>query len=134
MGEMARRRMPADVRAALEQSRASLLRTYAELADAAATIDVTLRGPVIAARNAALHRLQHAERKIVRQLKRQEGVMAEQLRRAAAHVRPGGVPQERVLTPLQFAARHGPGFVAAVEEALDMTPAPVARWNGPRCE
>jgi bacillithiol biosynthesis cysteine-adding enzyme BshC len=130
---VARAEIPADVRAALDRTRETLLREYASLADAAAGLDPTMRGPIDTARNAALNRLHHAEKKIVRQLKRNQRVLAEQLRRAAAHIRPTGAPQERMISPLHFLARYGPELMVRVEAALDMTPAAAAHWEGPEC-
>jgi bacillithiol synthase len=129
-----RRELPATATRGLERLRESLYAGYAELMAAVEQVDPTLRGPLTGARNRSLMRVNDAEKRIIRHLKRHNDVLLEQLRRAAASLQPEGAPQERVLGPLPWVARHGPGFVAAIEAALDMEPRTVASWDGPRCE
>ncbi|HUF49231.1 MAG TPA: bacillithiol biosynthesis cysteine-adding enzyme BshC [Longimicrobiales bacterium] len=133
LGELTRRQLPDRLRAALRDARAALLREYETLTEAALTVDASLRGPLTTARNEALQRLHHAEQKILRQLRRRNAVSAEQLRRAATHLQPGGAPQERMLSPLHYVAHYGPAFVDEVRASLDMSPVPVAQWRGPQC-
>lgn len=44
------------------------------------------------------------------------------LRRATTYLLPGGEPQEEMLPPLPFVARHGPGWIAALAEEMDARP------------
>jgi uncharacterized protein YllA (UPF0747 family) len=53
------------------------------------------------------------------ELSRQESTGRGQLAKLLAHVRPGGKLQERVFTPLYYAALHGPDFLPALAGALD---------------
>lgn len=125
--------MPARVRDALDDLRASIRMAYEELADAAGDIDPTLRGPLSGSRNSSLLDAAAAEKRIMAQLRRRNGVRIEQLRRAAAHIHPGGAPQERVLGTLPFVAAHGRGIVAEIEARIDMELRREAAWAGPDC-
>jgi bacillithiol biosynthesis cysteine-adding enzyme BshC len=133
VGEVIRLDVPPAAHAALDRIRLVLHEAYGELMAITESIDPTLRGPLTAARNWSLVRANEAEKRIIRHLKRRNGVVVEQLRRASASLYPGGAPQERVLSPLPFAARYGPGLVAGIAAGIDMTPAPVVEWRGPDC-
>lgn len=130
--------MPDEVRAALAAIREGLAAGYERLADAAAVIDPTLRGPLTAARNASLIRAREAEKKIAGQLRRRNDVLVEQLRRVSANLYPDGAPQERVLNLLPYMARYGPRLVPAIERALSgqielAAEDAAAGWSGPTC-
>ncbi|CAN5685918.1 bacillithiol biosynthesis cysteine-adding enzyme BshC [soil metagenome] len=125
--------LPQEVRASLASVRDGLHATYGALADAASEVDPTLRGPVIAARNAALVRVTGTEKKIVTQLGRRNEVLLERLRLASAQLHPTGAPQERVLGMLHYVARWGPQLIDEMESAIDMTPRTTAQWAGPEC-
>jgi bacillithiol synthase len=121
-----RRHLPAEIHAALLALRESLHEGYDRLTELATRMDPTLEGPLTGARNAGLIRTREAEKKIVARMKHRNGELLEQVRRAAAHLYPGGAPQERVLNVLPFAARHGPDLIAQIEDSLDMALAPLA--------
>jgi bacillithiol synthase len=131
--EVVRRDIPPAAYAALERIRRTLHDAYGELMDITHDIDPTLRGPLTAARNWSTVRANDAEKRIVRHMKRRNAILVEQVRKVAAALYPEGAPQERVLSPLPLVARYGPGLVAGVEAALDMTLRPVADWRGPDC-
>jgi bacillithiol synthase len=132
--EVIRRDMPPAAEAALDRIRQVLREAYGELMQVTAEIDPTLRGPLTAARNWSTVRANEAEKRIVRHMKRRNAIRVEQLRKAATALYPGGVPQERVLSPLPLLARFGPGLVAGIESALIMDPVPVTEWAGPDCK
>src|SRR5690606_5376527 len=123
--------MPHAVRDALGSVRSAITSEYERLAAAAGTIDPTLRGPLIGARNASLLEVLAAEKKISTQLRRANRTKIEQLRRAAAHVYPLDKPQERVFGALPYIAVYGRELVAEIEAALDMSLAKLASWRGP---
>jgi uncharacterized protein YllA (UPF0747 family) len=126
--------MPPRVRIALDTLRERTLAGYAELEKAAAEIDPTLRGPLMSIRNASLLNAGAAEKRIMAQLRRRNGVRIEQLRRAAAHIHPGEAPQERVLGVLPFVAAYGRSIVADIEASIDMELRGEASWSGPVCD
>jgi bacillithiol biosynthesis cysteine-adding enzyme BshC len=92
-----------------------------ELLDAltpeALAIDPTLVGPLGAARRQVDWAVRDLERKLLGRLRAREGVELDQIARLRAALRPGGKPQERILTVAPFLARHGPGFLHTVFEA-----------------
>jgi bacillithiol biosynthesis cysteine-adding enzyme BshC len=105
MERLARRRMPAEVERELAVLRHALVGNFGTLIDAAHAIDPNLDLAIGARRNRALIEVAGAERKIIRHVKRNDEV----LRRAPFarnHLRPRGLPQERVLTVFQYLARH----------------------------
>jgi bacillithiol synthase len=132
--EVVRRDMPPAAVIALEQLRQSLHAAYEQLTAATDAIDPTLAGPLMAARDRSLLQANDAERRILRQLKRRHAVLVEQLGRAAASLHPGGVPQERVLNPLQFLARYGPAFMDLLEHRAEPVFHGAAVWTGPQCK
>ena len=69
---------------------------------------------MLGSRGQALHGLQDVEKKVVQHLKRRRETELAQVARARAAVRPGGRPQERVVTVGSFLARLGPGLLDAL--------------------
>jgi bacillithiol synthase len=132
--EAARERAPTSLGVSVRRVREDMKAAFAALEEAAVRIDPTLQGPVRAARNQSLREADRAERRILRQLKRQHGVLGMRLRRAAASLHPGGTPQERVFGALPFLARYGPGLVPAIAAALDLQPDGSAAWDESACE
>jgi uncharacterized protein YllA (UPF0747 family) len=87
---------------------------YEALATGAAGVDPTLEKSVLGSRGHALHGLQEVEKKVLQHLKRRRETELGQLTRARLAVRPGGRPQERVLTIGSFLARLGPPLLDAL--------------------
>ena len=118
--EIARDEVPANVRTALGQLAGSIAEGSRALLDAARTIDPTLKGPVMHARNAALAAFQDVERKIVQSVKRENEIGLAQLEKALLHLFPEGKPQERVLNPLYYLTRYGNRFVEALVDGFEV--------------
>lgn len=116
--ERLRRDVPPGITAALDRLRNDIEEGYARLTDAADAVDPTLTGPLRSARNESLMRARDAERRILTQMRRRNGELVGQLRRISASLRPAGAPQERVLGPLPFVARHGRELVADISAAV----------------
>ena len=126
--------MPPEVEAAVAALRDGLNQGYDALARAAEQLDPTLKGPLMAARNASHVALREAEKKIVSHVKARSAVTTEQLEKAAANLYPGGAPQERVLNVLQYIARYGPELLAEIAQALPIALAEQAPdWQGVEC-
>lgn len=117
---LARRAMPDSVQQAIDRLNRSVNDGYQELIAAAASVDPTLEDALASLRNQTLARVGDSERKVVRQLKRREEVMAGQLERLRANLRPDGGPQDRVLNILPFLARHGPGLIGEIAAAIQI--------------
>lgn len=114
----ARDRMPDDLKDGLTRWRKGLETRAREVSRASATVDPVLLGAVTKARNSGLAALGALEKKVVRAIKRRSETVASQIAKAGVNLWPGGKPQDRVLSPLQYTMRYGPGFVAAVGERI----------------
>ncbi len=128
LSRFARDEVPPEADRALARWREAVGSIAAELAESSASIDPGLAGAVTRARNAGLAALGTLEKKIVRAVKRQGETTRSQIGKASVNLWPNAKPQDRVLTPLQFLVRYGPGFVAA---ALGKAGVPIGE-AGPR--
>lgn len=115
---IARRDLPAEAAGALTSLREAIARSFAVLAGRAPEIDASLVRTMQGLRDRGLHTADQAERKLVRALRRRDSDANRQLTRLLATLRPGGEPQERVLTVAPWLARYGPGFLTALSEAI----------------
>lgn len=112
-----RERLPATATQALEGLRADAVAGFRELIDAAGA-EPPLRLALGAQRNAALAAIDRAERKLLRDLRRREVHLLDDLRAARVLLHPGGEPQERVHSMLPYLAREGDAFLARVLEGV----------------
>ncbi len=103
---LARRRVPPEVDRELAVLRHALVGNFGVLIDAARSIDPNLDLAIGARRNRALIEVAGAERKIIRHVKRNDEVLRRGAPLARNHLRPRGLPQERVLTIFQYLARQ----------------------------
>jgi bacillithiol biosynthesis cysteine-adding enzyme BshC len=108
---LVRDQLPAEVTRPLARLREVIEAEYEALATGAAGVDPTLEKSVLGSRGSALHGLQEVEKKVLQHLKRRRETELGQLARARVAVRPGGRPQERVLTIGSLLARLGPGLL-----------------------
>lgn len=125
---------PESVLTSLAALRRTIEERYAELAGLAAAIDPSLTRPLDGARRRALDGADAAERRILDRLRARDDVTQQQIRRAAAWLRPDGAAQQRRLNVFSYIGRYGPGVPTAVASALTValdTPAP--DWSGVRC-
>jgi len=106
-----RDQLPGDVTTPLARLRAALEAEYTALAEGAATVDPTLEKSVLGSRGQALRGLEDVEKKVLQHLKKRRETELAQVGRARSAVRPGGQPQERVVTIGSFLARLGPGLM-----------------------
>jgi bacillithiol biosynthesis cysteine-adding enzyme BshC len=102
---VARRRVPAEVERELAVLRHALVGNFGALIDAAHSIDPNLDLAIGARRNRALIEVADAERKIIRHVKLNDRALRG-VPVARNHLRPRGLPQERVLTVFQYLARQ----------------------------
>ncbi len=112
-----REHLPPVVRQSLEALQVRPGELLDTLTPDALAIDPTLIGPLASARRQMDWAIRDLERKLLGRLRAREGVEIDQIGRLRAALRPGGKPQERVLTVAPFLARHGPGFLDTVLEA-----------------
>ncbi|MXW17338.1 MAG: bacillithiol biosynthesis cysteine-adding enzyme BshC [Gemmatimonadetes bacterium] len=128
LSRFARDRLPDDVRDAVRQWRGAIESRGGELAEAAAAVDPALRGAVIKTRNSGLGALGSLEKKIVRAVKRNADTTRAQIAKAQVNLWPGGKPQDRILSPLQYLMKYGPGFPASALRRIRIPPG--RAWNG----
>lgn len=112
-----RSHLPAEVQAALEALQRHAGQLHDQLEPGTLAIDPTLAGPVATSRRQVQWAVRDLERKVLARLRAREGVELDQLRRVRGALRPGGKPQERVLTVAPLVARHGDAFFDAVRES-----------------
>lgn len=118
---VARGHLPPEVGAALQELRQRFTDGYAELIDAAASIDPTLSGPLGSARNRSMWEAHRAERKIVRAIKAREHESLARLDRVLNALRPEGNAQDRVLNVLSFLGEHGGLLVEEIQASIMST-------------
>ncbi|MGB3543478.1 bacillithiol biosynthesis cysteine-adding enzyme BshC [Rubrivirga sp.] len=107
-----------EVEPALDAARSALEDVFADLAPTLEAVDAGLEQTAAAARAKALNALERLATTTVRLEKRNHDIVRSRLARAQAALWPGA-PQERVLGPLEVAARHG---LPAVRELVDAVP------------
>lgn len=108
---------PAEVEAALEAARRSVVEAFGEVEEAVEERLPGIRSAVGAARHEALQALSGLEGAVDDRVREQQEVVVAQIRKAAVHLFPGGRPQERVLSPLYYLVRYGGAFLRRVEGA-----------------
>jgi bacillithiol biosynthesis cysteine-adding enzyme BshC len=118
--EIARADMPPAIRLSLGEIRGAIGSGAGYLAKATREIDPTLKGPVTHARNAAFSAFDHAERKILQAVKRQNEIALGQLEKAQQNLFPLGQPQERVLNPFYYLTRYGPDLIPRLLEEFQV--------------
>jgi bacillithiol biosynthesis cysteine-adding enzyme BshC len=124
MERLARRRIPPAVAEELAALRVALVERFGAVIGAAHGIDGSLDLAIGARRNRAILEVAAAERKIIRHIKRGEE-LRRGIRLARNHLRPQGLPQERVLTVFQYILRQ-PTLLADLAAAMHVELRPSA--------
>ncbi len=94
-----------------DEALARLKQEMAALLDEVQAIDPTVRRPVARGRGQLARMVTRLRGKAAAALARQDETTARQLRRLALHLRPEGVPQERLLSPVSFFLKFGTAYV-----------------------
>ncbi len=118
LSQWAREAYP-DVEAAFARTREAIDREMGTVETTLAALDPTLRAAADAARGRTLHQVETLHEKAIRVLKKRDRTRAERLRRTRDALFPGGSFQERGLGFVGTLARHGPGLIPQIEEAMD---------------
>lgn len=108
------------VEAAFARTREALEREMAEVEEALAGLDPTLRAAAESARGRALHQIESLHEKSVRALKKKDQTRADRLRRTRDALLPGGSFQERGLGVLSLVARYGTAVIGEITERMDL--------------
>jgi bacillithiol biosynthesis cysteine-adding enzyme BshC len=109
-----------EVESAFARARTALESGMAEVGNAVAAVDATLRAAAEGAGGRALHQIEALQEKTVRALKKRDQTRAERLRRTRDALLPGGVPQERALGLAGLLARHGAAAVEEIRGKIDV--------------
>jgi bacillithiol biosynthesis cysteine-adding enzyme BshC len=120
---VARRHMPRELWTRLDVLRRALVQEWGRVIDVAEEIDPNLRDAVGGRRNRALLEAAKSERTIIRHFKQRNPHLARDARLVRNHLRPNGVPQERVLTVFQYLARD-PSLLARIAAGMHIELAP----------
>ena len=105
-GTAARMALGADLQP-FEAASAALERDITALLEAVRPIDPTLAGPVGKAEDALRRSLERLESKTAQAKLKKDETVARHVERLRAHLRPNGVPQERLLSPMSFFMKFG---------------------------
>jgi bacillithiol biosynthesis cysteine-adding enzyme BshC len=122
---VARRRIPPEVAEQLRALRGSIVSGFGSVIDAAHAIDPNLDLAIGARRNRAIMEVAKAERKVVRHVKRNDAELRRGTSLARNHLRPRGLPQERVLTVFQYLIRQ-PSLLHDLAAAMHVQLRPAA--------
>jgi len=122
---VARRHMPRALWERMDALRRALAEGWGGVIEVAEGIDPNLEAAVGGRRNRALLEAAKAERTIIRHFKQRNPRLARDARRVHSHLRPQGVPQERVLTVFQYLARD-PSLLRRLAAGMhvDLAPEP----------
>jgi bacillithiol biosynthesis cysteine-adding enzyme BshC len=94
-------------RQAFDHAKAALERDMQALLEAVKPIDSTLAGPVGKADDVLRRTLERLEAKTAQAKLARDATVARHVARLNAHLRPAGVPQERLLSPVSFFMKFG---------------------------
>jgi uncharacterized protein YllA (UPF0747 family) len=108
------------VEAAFTRTREAVEREMAEVEEALAALDPTLRAATDSARGRALHQIESLHEKSVRALKKKDQTRADRLRRTRDALLPGGSFQERGLGVASLVARYGTAVIGEIAERVDL--------------
>ena len=115
-----REQMPSEAVDAIQRLGDTIKQEYGILAEAAESVDGSLKKPIGAAERNALRDLAGVEKKIVNQLKQLNDTTVRQLASARTSLFPLGKPQERVFNVVPFLIRYGDEFLDwAFAQCLD---------------
>lgn len=109
-----------DLEARFAEARSETGRIVDTLRTVVQTIDPGMDSTVDATSAAMDRELDRMRERVLRGLRRRESELRSQVTYASQSLFPGSSPQERVLSPLWFAARFGPGFLPALMERIDV--------------
>lgn len=116
---VARRHLPPEVADSIGYARAALVDVFVRVIEASVGIDPNLEPAIGARRDRALLEAAKAERTILRHFKRSRADLERAVRLTRNHLRPLGLPQERVLTVFQYLGRE-PRLLHLLAEGMEI--------------
>ncbi len=118
VGGAIRSLLPDDFPETLERERESWQQSFERLETKVVKFDPSLKAAVATAARKVEHAGEGLERKLMQVWKRRQEESVQQIRRARTHLFPEGMLQERVYSPVGYAARYGPGLTVQLAAAL----------------
>jgi bacillithiol synthase len=118
VGGALRALLPHDFPEAFERERETWQQSFERLEEKVVKFDPSLKAAVATAARKVEHEGDGLERKLMQVWKRRQEESVQQIRRARAHLFPEGKLQERVYSPVGYAARYGPELTAQIAKAL----------------
>jgi len=109
--------LPEGVRSALAEARRSVGAAFGRLEEAVEEELPGVRGSVGSARHGAFGALDDLEKSVRDRVRERQGIVLDQIEKAARHLYPAGEPQERVVSPFYYLARYGSSFLEAGRKA-----------------
>jgi len=110
--------LPPDFPETFEREQETWLQSFDRLKAKVAEFDPSLQAAVATAARKVEHEAVGLERKLMQVWKRRQEESVQQIRRAHTHLFPDGTLQERVYSPVGYAARYGPELAARLAAAL----------------
>ncbi|MDT8435289.1 MAG: bacillithiol biosynthesis cysteine-adding enzyme BshC [Gemmatimonadota bacterium] len=108
---------PERLEAAIREARSCVGRSFTEVEAAAQDELPGIRSAIGKARKHGFDAIGELEATMDARVREIMDVRIDQARRAAAHLYPGGRPQERIASPFGYLALYGPAFLAALRRA-----------------
>jgi len=118
VGSAIRSLLPHDFPETFERERETWQQSFERLEEKVMKFDPSLKAAVATAARKVEHEGEGLERKLMQVWKRRQEESVQQIRRARAHLFPEGKLQERVYSPVGYAARYGPELTAQLAAAL----------------
>jgi len=118
VGGAIRALLPHDFPEAFERERETWQQSFERLEAKVVKFDPSLKAAVATAARKVEHEGEGLERKLMQVWKRRQEESVQQIRRARTHLFPDGKLQERVYSPVGYAARYGPELPAKVAATL----------------
>jgi len=110
--------LPEDFRELFAREQGAWRESFRRVEEKVASFDPSLRPAVTNAETRLVREIETLEKKLLSVWKRREEESVTKIRRARESLFPHGGLQERVCSPLGFAARHGPWLITRLEEDL----------------
>ncbi len=118
IGEAIRSLLSDDFPKTFERERETWQKSFERLEEKVVKFDPSLKAAVTTAARKVEHEGLGLERKLMQVWKRRQEESVQQIRRARAHLFPEGKLQERVYSPVGYAARFGPELMAQLAAGL----------------
>jgi bacillithiol biosynthesis cysteine-adding enzyme BshC len=109
---------PEAVALALEEAEEAREAAFDRILEAVSVEIPGIRATAEKARAAARKAAQQLQKAVDASVLERQSVLGRKIEKAALHLYPSGSPQERILNPLYYLARYGPGFLDGLDQEV----------------